>query len=119
MRLSRALTDTKFLTSKSGGYYFIGTKRQTSDMRILLLLLFLPILLSCRRSEDESMLVSPDAVSERVDVLALGDSYTKGEGVKWEQNFPNQLADSLRAVDVKVTGVHVVAQTGWRTDNLK
>jgi lysophospholipase L1-like esterase len=88
-------------------------------MRILLLLLFLPILLSCRRSEDEPMQALPDTMPERVDVLALGDSYTKGEGVKWEQNFPNQLADSLRAMDVNVTGVHVVAQTGWRTDNLQ
>ena len=88
-------------------------------MRILLLLLFLQILLSCRRSEDEPMLLNTDAVSERVDILALGDSYTKGEGVKWEQNFPNQLAYSLRAMDVNLTGVHVVAQTGWRTDNLQ
>jgi lysophospholipase L1-like esterase len=88
-------------------------------MRILLLLLFLPILLSCRRSADDPMPVLPDTIPERVDVLALGDSYTKGEGVKWEQNFPNQLADSLRAMDVNVTGVHVVAQTGWRTDNLQ
>ena len=35
MRLSRALTDTKFLTSKSGGYYFIGTNppREASKWR--------------------------------------------------------------------------------------
>lgn len=56
---------------------------------------------------------------EPIDILALGDSYTKGEGVKWEQNFPNQLADSLRYAGFQVAGLHVVAQTGWRTDNLQ
>jgi acyl-CoA thioesterase-1 len=58
-------------------------------------------------------------MTESIDILALGDSYTKGEGVKWEQNFPNQLADSLRYAGFQVAGLHVVAQTGWRTDNLQ
>ncbi len=57
--------------------------------------------------------------TEKIDVLALGDSYTKGESVAWAQNFPNQLADSLRAEGRSVAGVRNIAQTGWRTDQLQ
>lgn len=58
-------------------------------------------------------------MAEQIDILALGDSYTKGESVKWEQNFPNQLTDSLRSHGFELSGLHVVAQTGWRTDDLQ
>jgi lysophospholipase L1-like esterase len=58
-------------------------------------------------------------MAEQIDILALGDSYTKGESVKWEQNFPNQLTDSLRVCAFELSGLHVVAQTGWRTDDLQ
>lgn len=51
-------------------------------------------------------------------ILALGDSYTKGQSVVWEQNFPNQLADSLKRLGFKIAGVRIIAQTGWRTDQL-
>lgn len=61
----------------------------------------------------------PAQATEKIDVLALGDSYTKGESVPWGQNFPNQLADSLRSAGYTVAGVRIIAQTGWRTDNLK
>jgi len=57
--------------------------------------------------------------TENVDILALGDSYTKGESVPWAQNFPNQLADSLRAEGRKVGTPRNIAQTGWRTDQLQ
>ncbi|GAB4494759.1 MAG: SGNH/GDSL hydrolase family protein [Saprospiraceae bacterium] len=56
---------------------------------------------------------------ERIDILALGDSYTKGQGVAWAKNFPNQLADALKSEKYDVAGVHIIAQTGWRTDQLK
>jgi lysophospholipase L1-like esterase len=56
---------------------------------------------------------------EKIDILALGDSYTKGEGVPGAQNFPAQLFDSLRAGGKDMQGFRVIAQTGWRTDQLK
>lgn len=61
----------------------------------------------------------PPAEPEQIDILALGDSYTKGESVTPAKNFPNQLRDSLLAAGRKVTGVRIIAQTGWRTDQLK
>jgi acyl-CoA thioesterase-1 len=56
---------------------------------------------------------------EKIDILALGDSYTKGEGIPFGTNFPNQIVDSLRARGYDVTGLRVIAQTGWRTDQLQ
>jgi acyl-CoA thioesterase I len=64
----------------------------------------------------------PDTVaSTPYNILCLGDSYTKGQGVDWNLNFPNQLADSLikRAYKVTAKAPHVIAQTGWRTDQLQ
>jgi len=61
----------------------------------------------------------PAPPAEKLDILALGDSYTKGESVPWGNNFPNQLADSLKKEGREVSGVRIIAQTGWRTGNLR
>ena len=50
--------------------------------------------------------------------LALGDSYTIGEGVTDQECWPNQLATLLRARDIEVGAVHIVARTAWTTDEL-
>jgi len=88
-------------------------------MRFFSFFLFLPMLLFCRHVEEDPAPTPINPVPESIDILALGDSYTKGESVPWEQNFPNQLADSLRFAGFDLSGLHVVAQTGWRTDNLQ
>ncbi|APO95110.1 SGNH/GDSL hydrolase family protein [Xanthomonas vesicatoria] len=51
--------------------------------------------------------------------LALGDSYTIGEGVAPEQRWPVQLADGLRAYGWNVAPPQIVAATGWTTDELQ
>lgn len=61
----------------------------------------------------------PPSDPEKIDILAIGDSYTKGESVLPAKNFPSQLRDSLLAANRKVTGLRIIAQTGWRTDQLK
>jgi lysophospholipase L1-like esterase len=50
--------------------------------------------------------------------LALGDSYTIGEGVSETQCWPNQLADMLRARGMTVDRVQIIARTAWTTDEL-
>ncbi|HTI96848.1 MAG TPA: GDSL-type esterase/lipase family protein [Rudaea sp.] len=50
--------------------------------------------------------------------LALGDSYTIGEGVAADQNWPHQLAAALRARGVAIAEPEIVARTGWTTDEL-
>jgi len=50
--------------------------------------------------------------------LALGDSYTIGEGVAVAQRWPDQLAAALRSRGTAVADPDVVARTGWTTDEL-
>jgi lysophospholipase L1-like esterase len=50
--------------------------------------------------------------------LALGDSYTIGEGVAAEGRWPAQLAARLRERGVAVEGPEIIARTGWTTDEL-
>ena len=51
-------------------------------------------------------------------VLALGDSYTIGEGVDSPERWPNQLADALRADGLDVEAPVIIARTGWTVDEL-
>ena len=50
--------------------------------------------------------------------LALGDSYTIGEGVAAPERWPNQLAVMLHKNGVDVGEPEIVAKTGWTTDEL-
>lgn len=50
--------------------------------------------------------------------LALGDSYTIGEQVPTDENFPHQLATMLNAKGLKVSEPIIIATTGWTTDEL-
>lgn len=51
--------------------------------------------------------------------LALGDSYTIGEGVAFNQNFPYQTATLLNEkYNLGVAPPEIIATTGWTTDEL-
>lgn len=50
--------------------------------------------------------------------LALGDSYTIGEGVSADGRWPVQLAAQLREDGRAVDDPRIVATTGWTTDEL-
>lgn len=50
--------------------------------------------------------------------LALGDSYTIGEGVPDEGRWPVQLAAALRREGIALAEPRIVATTGWTTDEL-
>ena len=50
--------------------------------------------------------------------LALGDSYTIGEGVAPDGRWPVQLARVLRADGVALDDPDIIAATGWTTDEL-
>jgi lysophospholipase L1-like esterase len=50
--------------------------------------------------------------------LALGDSYTVGEGVEPAERWPAQLAAALRADGLRLADPEIVAVTGWTTDEL-
>lgn len=50
--------------------------------------------------------------------LALGDSYTIGEGVAEDRRWPVQLAAALRQLQVPLQDPRIIATTGWTTDEL-
>lgn len=50
--------------------------------------------------------------------LALGDSYSIGEGVPEVGRWPVQLAAALRAAGMAIDDPRIIATTGWATDEL-
>lgn len=53
-----------------------------------------------------------------VSYLALGDSYTIGQGVESAQNYPNLLTSKLRNRGIIVNEPVIIAVTGWTTEDL-
>ena len=51
--------------------------------------------------------------------LALGDSYTIGEMVNPDENFPNQVFRLLKKQHDGFQAPRIVARTGWTTDELE
>lgn len=51
--------------------------------------------------------------------LAIGDSYTIGEGVKDADRYPNQLTGLLRDHGYRFGEPKIIAKTGWTTDELQ
>ena len=47
--------------------------------------------------------------------LALGDSYTIGEGVAADARWTHQLAASLRDAGIPLADPQTIATTGWST----
>ena len=50
--------------------------------------------------------------------LALGDSYTAGEGVPLYESYPCQAVQLLRNVGKKFGAPEIIAKTGWTTSEL-
>jgi lysophospholipase L1-like esterase len=51
--------------------------------------------------------------------LALGDSYTIGENVPSQENFPNQVVHLLTLEKHSFQSPTIIAKTGWTTDELQ
>lgn len=56
--------------------------------------------------------------SQPMNYLALGDSYTIGEAVPKEQNWPHRLIKQLQEDGFDIQLPEIIAVTGWRTDEL-
>ncbi len=80
---------------------------------IILLLFLILILAACNTPRNTT-------ISENMDYsyLALGDSYTIGEGVPLEQTWPTQLVERLKERGYKIAPPRIIARTGWTTRNL-
>ncbi|MGQ0802092.1 MAG: SGNH/GDSL hydrolase family protein [Pseudomarimonas sp.] len=62
--------------------------------------------------------LSTHATTAELRYLALGDSYTIGEGVAESARWPVVLAQQLRADGIALSTPRIIAQTGWTTDEL-
>lgn len=64
------------------------------------------------------MIAAQATPAAEIRILALGDSYTIGEGVAIDDRWPMQLAAMLRSRGLNVAAPTIVARTGWTTDEL-
>ena len=85
-------------------------------MRIICLIFFWAYLVACQESPLESSLNPKDSVS--ITFLALGDSYTVGQGVQISERFAAQLQNILRFKGIKTRHIGYLAQSGWTAAEL-
>lgn len=76
------------------------------------------VILICCGSRDSKIETTNNTLPKTINYLALGDSYTIGEGVAEKDRWPNQLANELKKLDTKIDTVKIIAKTGWTTTNL-
>ena len=57
--------------------------------------------------------------SKSLTYLALGDSYTIGESVPLEKNFPHQVVAFLQKEKINISNPAIIAKTGWTTNELQ
>ena len=78
---------------------------------------FLMIALLCTQWSMAQTASNP--TMNEINYLALGDSYTIGEAVPSDQNWPQQLVRRLRADGIAIADPQIIAVTGWTTDELQ
>jgi len=96
-------------------------------MKIFILPLMLFGILSCNSSKnmlpdttDKPMTENPTDNTNKLSYLALGDSYTIGEGVSDAGRYPSQLVAKLNSETEKSWSTpKVIAQTGWTVEELE
>lgn len=77
------------------------------------------ILKSCKKEAAKSSPVQPDTTNmPAIKYLALGDSYTIGQGVSQQERFPFLTTQLLRDGGIKIEDPKYLATTGWTTGNL-
>jgi len=90
--------------------------------RINIIMYALALIFTCscsnQQNEDEKEDELIEILSNPIKYLALGDSYTIGQGVDETQRWPVQLGRQLQENDKVVQVVDIIAQTGWNTNNL-
>jgi lysophospholipase L1-like esterase len=94
------------------------------NMNLIFILTSFVLWFSCTTTNDmnseilnENTIVPKDNKSN-ISYLALGDSYTIGQGVEENERFPVQLVKRLSDSDVKIGSPTIIARTGWTTDEL-
>lgn len=77
---------------------------------------FVILLISCTK-KSSGIGTNPPFMSGKT-YLALGDSYTIGEGVEINERFPHLTVSKLRQQNIDIQDPVYIAKTGWTTANL-
>lgn len=84
--------------------------------------IFLLFLLSCKKEEESLLPIGTEGYNGEIvkplTWLALGDSYTIGQGVKEQERFPAQAVKLLDERNFSVNELNYIAVTGWTTNDL-
>jgi acyl-CoA thioesterase-1 len=84
--------------------------RKFSKIKYLAFASVVIVLVSCITSKSKEVTA--------IKYLALGDSYTIGEGVGEKDRFPNLLKATLQSTGFFIENPTIIAKTGWRSDEL-
>ncbi len=88
-------------------------------MKSIITLLLCTTLLACAKDKPAGDgYISPIADGPVKKWLALGDSYTIGQGVTIAESYPAQTANLLTLSGINMGLSDYIATTGWTTDNL-
>lgn len=85
--------------------------------QLLPILFFFACSSSCQKQQMNNM--QPGEPIKKYYYLALGDSYTIGQSVPAEENFPSQATAILKQSLPGMQAVRIIAKTGWTTDELE
>jgi lysophospholipase L1-like esterase len=85
-------------------------------MRWTLVLFIGLTFLSCQKPSEAALKPIDDSTS--ISWLALGDSYTIGQGVNTSERFPAQTLELLKSRSIKTAQLTYVATTGWTSAQL-
>lgn len=93
-------------------------------MRNLLFGIFLLGMISCKKetAKESTQLIVNTQVLDTITAntwLALGDSYTIGQGVDAKDRFAAQSIEQLSRKNIRVDSITYIATTGWTTIDLK
>ncbi|WP_201981552.1 GDSL-type esterase/lipase family protein [Hymenobacter rubidus] len=87
---------------------------------LLLFPCFLWVFQGCAVQQPATLAAEPRTVSgAEISYLALGDSYTIGEGVGPAERWPVQLAALARRQGIALQAPDIIARTGWTTAELQ
>ena len=79
--------------------------------------------LACKKNESPAVETGPTPVVPGFAVpntwLALGDSYTIGQGVAASERFPAQTVEFLIQKNISISALDYIATTGWTTTDLQ
>lgn len=86
-------------------------------MKRIIICLSALLILGCQSTTQKTAIEAIEPLKPST-YLALGDSYTIGEGVVESMRWPNQLREKLNQNGILLQSPLIVAQTGWTTNEL-